>query len=114
MKRLYLVAIFFALFLSTVAKADYVYGAETTIKRVATFASGSVAGDIIISVDNTVAGCEAGYYVGVNALGKDESLSIALSAFHAGSKVKINGLDTPRWEGSSSNYCKIESLHIIK
>ena len=104
----------FLLLSSTLSKAAYVHGVETTITGVSSYGSGVVTGDIKISVENTVSGCEGGYYVKSDNAGNSQILSIALSAFHSGTKVKINGVDSPRWDGSSANYCKIEGIHLIK
>lgn len=111
MKRSLLIAM--GACLACTAQAAYLTGAETKITGVSTYASGSVAGDVVIRVQTTVAGCEAGYYIKASDPGKKEALSVALSAFHAGATVVINGNDSPRWEGSGANLCRVEGIHIV-
>lgn len=82
---------------SSLSFAAYIQAANTTITRVFTYGSGSVTGDIVFQMSNPVAGCENGYYITEGNSGKEEILSIALSAFHAGAKVSINAYDAPRW-----------------
>lgn len=94
----------------TQTHAAYVSGVTTTIIGISTYGRGSVSGDIRIAVENTVAGCEAGYYMKASSAGLSSSLATALSAFHAGSRIKINAYDDPRWAGSNANYCEIESI----
>ncbi len=99
---------------ASICQAQYIGGVETVITGVSAYGSGTVTGDVRISVQDTVAGCEAGYYVSSDNSGKPSILSIALSAFHTGSKVKVHGYDFPRWEGSSKNYCLIEGINLVK
>lgn len=96
--------------------AAYIYGATgTKITLVSAYGASSVAGDIRIVVQDTVTSCEDGYYITKDDPGKESMLSLALSAFHSGSKVQINAYDSPRWEGGpSSKLCKVEAIHLNK
>jgi hypothetical protein len=93
--------------------AGYVSGTTTTVTGVSVYSKGSVAGDLIVLVANPVAGCEAGYYVLNDTEGKNQIMSLALSAYHAKSNVIIYGYDSPRWAGSGGNFCEVEGFHII-
>lgn len=114
MQKFSLIFLPLSLLSSAVCNVAYINGVETTVTGVSSYGSGVVTGDIKVLVANTVTGCEDGYYVDNDNAGKSEILSIALSAFHSGEKVKTNTVDSPRWEGSSANNCKIEGIHLIK
>ena len=116
MKKFIFLAIYSLSFVSSICLADanYISGTETEITNISSYATGGVTGDVRILVKNTVAGCEAGYYVNSDNSGKESILSIALSAFHTNAKVLINAYDSPRWSGSSNNYCLIEGIDIRK
>lgn len=108
------IAIIFSLVLSAYSHADYIKANNTKITQVSTYGSGSFAGDIIVKISSPVPGCEGGYYITNDVSGKNETLSIALSAFHSESKIHIHAFDTPRWAGSTGNYCVIEGIHLTK
>lgn len=88
---------------------------NATIISVGVYGEGyePLAGDILIAISSPATGCEKGYYIKNNSIGKDSLLSVALSAFHTGAKVGINAYDTPGWT-VSGNYCLIESLRLMK
>tara|TARA_R110002072_G_scaffold33030_7_gene100241 strand:+ start:156 stop:464 length:309 start_codon:yes stop_codon:yes gene_type:complete len=100
--------------ISSVAFSAYIHGVDTKITRVSTFGKGVVTGDLFIQVEDSVAGCEKGYYLRSENAGKNGALSIALSAYHSAAKVKIHAYDSPRWPGSSGNTCEIESISLVK
>ncbi|MFL0804958.1 MAG: hypothetical protein K6L81_14675 [Agarilytica sp.] len=100
--------------LSLYLEAGMVSATNGKISQVSSYGSGAVTGDVLIKISNPVAGCEAGYYVPNNNEGKDELLSMALAAMYADSKVNINAYDSPRWQGSSANYCLVEGFHVKK
>mgnify|MGYP000229215647 CR=1 FL=1 len=104
-----------AMFFSVAASADYVKATNAYISKVSTYGSGSVAGDVTFKISSPVAGCDDGYYLDDDLSGKEEVLSIVLSAFHTNAKVDVHGYNTPRWSGSSAGaFCKVEGLHLVK
>lgn len=108
------IAIIFSLALSAYSHADYIKANNTKITQVSTYGPGGVAGDIVVKISSPVASFEGGYYLKNDASGKNETLSIALSAFHSGANIHIHAFDTPRWGGSTGNYCVIEGIHLTK
>lgn len=108
------IAMIFMMSISVYGNADFIRANNTKITQVSTYGSGNFAGDVIVKISGPVAGCEGGYYIKNNEAGKNETLSIALSAFHSESKVHIHAFDTPRWTGSAANYCVIEGIHLTK
>ncbi len=114
MKKLIFVVFAVLLSNSTFCNADYIRGEATEITNITAYSTGTVTGDIRIVVKNTVLGCRGGYYVNSENPGKTSILSIALSAFHTNTKVLINAYDTPRWAGSSHDYCLIEGIDLAK
>lgn len=111
MKKIIAVAIFCV---SANSFAGVISAQNTTITGVSSYGSGNVTGDILIKISGPVTGCENGYYLPNNNEGKEEILSLVLSAFHAGTTVTINAYDSPRWPGSGANYCYIEAVHLKK
>ncbi len=114
MKKLFLFIFTISLFTSSICSAEYVRGVVTEITNISAYSTGSVTGDIRIVVKDSVTGCQAGYYVNSENPGKSSILSIALSAFHTNTKVLINAYDSPRWSGSSHDYCLIEGIDLAK
>ena len=91
--------------------AEYVPGTLTRIKSIDTYHHGAAEGDIRILVYDTVPGCEAGYFIDKSNLGISSALSIALSAFHSNTQVKIGGQSNIDWHGSSNpDYCKVHAI----
>lgn len=116
MKRLFNLVLFVAAtFHSVFATANYVVGSDAKIITILTSQTGNTAGDVMIKTDTPVAGCESGYFIPVGTRGLEEGLSVALSAFHAGAKVKIDGTSGMSWAGTSrSDYCQVYSISIMK
>lgn len=100
---------------SLVFADTYVPGTRTTIIGIDSYNHAGGAGDARIIVKNTVAGCEAGYFILAEDPGVDRSLSLALSAFHTGGEVLIGGRSGIAWSGSSdSRYCKVHGVQLVK
>ena len=82
------------------ANAAYVYSGESTITYLSVYSRSTAPGDVLIRISDPAPECVDGYYVLEASPGKAEILSMALSAYHANKKVKINGFDEPNWRGS--------------
>jgi hypothetical protein len=99
---------------SMFAEAAYNQSIHSEITFIAAYGRSSAPGDVLIKLKNPHADCVDGYYSLADSPNKDAILSIALSAYHAKTKVKINGFDEPNWRGSSSsNTCEIEGINVI-
>ncbi len=93
------------------ANAAYVQSPNSEITFIAAYSRSGAAGDILIRISSPSPECSAGYYVSFDSPNKDSILSMALSAYHTKTKVRINGYDEPNWRGSSSNVtCEIEAI----
>ena len=87
----------------------------TIIKLNAYVTTSAWDGDIEINVNDSSAGCESGYWLKYEDKASYKNIvSILLSAFHAGSLVKLTGDDTQRWPVSSSNYCRLHTVSLSK
>jgi hypothetical protein len=108
--------IFIFLLIPYLVLADtYVAGIKTTITRVDSYNNGSAEGHIRILVSQSVAGCEAGYFLESNYKGSDKTLSIALSAFYSNANVIIGGRSGVSWSGSgNTTYCRIHAISVVK
>ncbi|WP_086931134.1 hypothetical protein [Agarilytica rhodophyticola] len=93
------------------ANAAYVHSGSSTITYLSVYSRSTAPGDVLIKISNPAPECVDGYYVLADSPGKDQVLSLALSAYHAKRKIRINGYDEPNWRGSSSNNtCEIEGI----
>ncbi|WP_370980212.1 hypothetical protein [Agaribacterium sp. ZY112] len=103
------------LFPVSVNAATYVSGVSTTITRIDTHHYGKADGDVRISVSDSVPGCESGYFITADSQSIEKALSIALSAYHSGSKVVIGGQSGIQWDGTSrTDYCHVHSISLSK
>ncbi len=95
--------------------ATYVAGVETVIIAVNTYQYDSASGDISIQVRDTVTGCEAGYFMLEGTKGLEEGLSVALSAFHSGSRVVVGGQSGIQWSATGrTDYCQVHAISLVK
>jgi len=102
-------------FTLTICAADYEKSGRTKIARIGAYHSSTAGGDIIITVDNPSLSCKAGYILEKDTAGLAPTLSVLLSAFHANSVVDIHAHTTRSWRGSSSsNWCIVEAVHLLK
>lgn len=103
-----------ALSISFCANAAYVQSGDSKITFLSVYSKSSAPGDVLIRISNPASECVDGYYVLADSPGKDSVLSMALSAYHSGKKIKINGWDEPNWRGASSNNtCEIEGIQFV-
>ena len=105
------------LFMSSVSAENYMNTGTTTIEAIVAYHSSSADGDIRIKTAVSIPGCEDGYLLLKGTEGLNSSLSIALSAFHAGSNVKIFAYSGRTWRGTSNpapRMCHIEGIHLNK
>ena len=72
--------------------------------------------DVAIVIEGNVTGCEAGFWVSAeDAIDNPSLVSVALSAFHAGSDIYLAGYTDQLWNGSgSAKYCRIHALGLKK
>lgn len=72
--------------------------------------------DLVIEIEQNISGCENGFWVQAEDTKENASLvSVALSAFHAGSNLYIAGYTNQLWNGSSSaKYCRVHSMGLRK
>lgn len=69
-------------------------------------------GDTYISLQQNDATCVHGYFVNKESEGYQAMISILISAYHAGSPVRIYAYDNNRWEGSSNPVCEMYSVEL--
>jgi hypothetical protein len=106
-----------ALFMSSVSAENYMNTGATTIDAIVAYHSSNADGDIRIKTAVSMPGCEDGYLLLKGTEGLNASLSIALSAFHAGSSVKIFAYSGRTWRGTSNpapRMCHLEGIHLNK
>lgn len=87
--------------------------ASTSITNLYTYTDSYIANDIVIEVETTKAGCEAGFWLSGNDAKENAFIpALLLSAYHTGTSVYFSALDgeSNRWVGSSGSYCKIKML----
>ncbi len=97
------------------ANAAYVTSGVSNITYLSVYSRSTAPGDVLIKISNPAPECINGYYVLAESPGKSEVLSMALSAYHAKKKIRINGYDEPNWRGSSSNNtCEVEGINFTE
>lgn len=105
----------FLLSFSPLVWGEHVAGVPSQIAQIMTSQISETAGDVMLKLETPVSGCEDGYFIREGTQGLEEGLSVALSAYHAGIPVKIDGVSGVSWPGSSSSrYCQVYSLSLIK
>jgi hypothetical protein len=70
-------------------------------------------GDVQVMVANPPAGCSDGFWLKASDEGFKTSFSVLLSAYHTGSRIRIGGIDTELWSGSSGVYCRISYVALM-
>lgn len=87
---------------------------ETTISEIQSYPEYG-SGDVIFKVANPGEICK-GYWLAPSTPGFDANLSLALSAFHSASKVRVWGHTQAenKWGGSSTHLCKLYSIKLVK
>ena len=55
-----------------------------------------------------------GYWLNVTDTGFNSNMSMLIAAFQANSNVRIYGLPSEDWAGSSGSYCKVYSVEYHK
>ncbi len=72
-------------------------------------------GDVAVVMSTNIAGCEGGFWLRkADTEGFRNTLSFLLSAFHAGTTVQAGGLNNEIWSGSSSKFCRLDQLALLK
>lgn len=95
--------------------AEYETSNSTKVTSVGAYHSSSASGDVLIRVEEPSESCSAGYLLIEGTQGLNSSLSIAMSAFHSNSNVKIYAYTAKPWRGSSSStWCIVEGIHLVK
>ena len=100
---------------SMLAAETYVKGSSTKIKQIISYNVDVVAGDVLFRVEHPTVGCESGFFIPASNGGLSNSLSVALSAFHAGSSVKVHAYSGVSWAASNkSDYCRVHAIELIR
>jgi D-arabinose 5-phosphate isomerase GutQ len=111
----YLILILCTFTISITYAAEYEKSSRTKIIWVGAYHSSSASGDVLIRADKPSASCSSGYLLLEGTAGLNSSLSIAMSAFHSNSNVEIHAYTGKPWRGSSSSkWCIIEGIHLVK
>jgi hypothetical protein len=75
----------------------------------------SFRNQVVILVDTPLAGCEGGFWIsGDDAENNPTMVSMLLSAFHANSQVRFSAYNDDFWSGSSTKYCRINNLALVR
>lgn len=64
-------------------------------------------GDVFITVDNSIVGCDSGFWVSGDSAGSNKVLSTILAAKHSQSIVQVYGDKDRIWSGSTGKFCHI-------
>ncbi|ARC91955.1 hypothetical protein B6A42_07415 [Vibrio coralliilyticus] len=107
MYRLFL--ILSVLFSSYLYASDYVGSELTSISSVTSYNQYGL-GDVIFQIKNPISQCPDGYWITKADPGFQANLSMLIAAFQAKSKVRIYGLPSQKWAGSSGTFCKLYSM----
>lgn len=113
MKILALAFLLSIMFVSHVIAAE-VWTPSTKISSITTYATAAVGeGDVTIEVSTPASGCSNGFWLENGAIGFNSSLSTVLSAYHAGTDVRLFGDTAARWSSSSGEYCKLTRIRFM-
>ncbi|BFM10145.1 hypothetical protein R50072_02980 [Simiduia litorea] len=67
-------------------------------------------GDVYVKLEESSTVCAHGYFLNRDSVGFETSISMLISAYHAGSSVLIVGDEQRMWSGSSNPVCEIYSI----
>ncbi len=67
-------------------------------------------GDVQFRLSDPHQDCEDGYWLTKSDPGFEANFSMLLAAYQAKTKVRIFGLPSERWAGSSREFCKVYSV----
>lgn len=70
-------------------------------------------GDVVVKVTNPATGCAAGFWLRNSDTGFKYLYAMLLSAYHAGSTVRVSGENSVLWPSSGSQYCLVKMLAVI-
>ncbi len=90
------------------------YALETTgttkINRIVSYTNHG-NGDVIFTVKSPISAC-TGYWLSKDDSGFNANLSMIIAAFQSQSNLIVSGDsdEEQKWTGSTSNYCKLESV----
>lgn len=93
------------------AHSQVVSGA-TTVEQIYSYTTAG-AGDMLIIPKDPLPECD-GFWLDNEDPGFQGSLSVALSAYHAQSPVQLYGDEADLFNGSSSKFCKLSVLRLLK
>ncbi|TQV86452.1 hypothetical protein [Aliikangiella coralliicola] len=79
------------------------------IKRVITYADYG-GGDVQVVLETNGTTCKDGYFFNKADPNFDGMLSMLLSAYHAKTRIILDGHTDQKWAGSSGYYCKLYSI----
>ena len=68
-----------------------------------------------MNVDSAITGCEGGFWISSDDVEKNPAMvSLLLSAFHANSQVRFSAYNDDFWSGSSTKYCRVNNLALVR
>jgi len=108
-----ILTIFILAIVSTNSFGAWIDAPNVKVTEIFTYTKGTYAGDVVIRINSSPPSCEAGFFISNADIGKEQSLSSLLSAFHTDTNVRLYGRDD-RWGGSTENYCQLHSMSIKK
>lgn len=106
--------LFFVTSLGANAAVSQAHDGGTILTKITEIGSYSEfgGGDVYIKVQNPSSHCDA-YWIRPSDPGFQSNLSMALSAFHAKSNVKVFGLRDELWNGSTGvKFCRVYGLFL--
>jgi hypothetical protein len=72
-------------------------------------------GDVAIIVNNSVPGCEGGFWLRkASTEGYKNTFAFLLSAFHANTTVQFGALTNEPWAGATNKFCRIDQISLLK
>lgn len=100
-----------ALFVAAQASAQtYVGSAPSKIVSITSYNKYG-GGDVVITLEQSSAECQRGYWLTKTDAGFQADLSLLLAAYQAKNTVVIYGIPTEMWQGSgTSGFCKLYSV----
>lgn len=99
-----------ALLMSPPSSAAIV-GASGTVININTYPEFG-AGDFVFRLSNYVVGCEGGFWLSPSQPGFKTSVAFILQARATGETITVGGNNAQIWNGSASNYCKVDWLAV--
>ncbi|WP_239445605.1 hypothetical protein [Vibrio nigripulchritudo] len=107
MNRLFLILV--VLFSSHLYASGYVGSEFTSISFVTSYNQYG-PGDVAFKIKTPISQCPDGYWITKADPGFQANLSMLIAAFQAKSNVRIYGLPSQKWAGSSGTFCKLYSI----